>query len=258
MKKVVLATGGFDPIHSGHIRYLSAAKALGDVLVVGLNSDAWLTRKKSRPFMPMDERRAVVENLRVVDTVLHDFDDSDGTSCDAIRRVRELYPDHIVVFANGGDRGNGNTPETRLTEELERLEFAWSVGGDTKDNSSSWILQEWKTPKTQRTWGYYRVLHQDGREVKVKELTVEPGMRLSMQRHDKRSEFWFVTHGTATVYTLDVSSDLELHGVYNVNEHLWINRKQWHQLSNEGDIPLRLIEIQYGEECIEDDITRQM
>ena len=75
--KIVIVTGGFDPLHSGHIAYFEAAKQLGDRLVVGLNSDAWLTRKKGRPFMPMSERRAIIENLNMVDRVI-EFDDSDS------------------------------------------------------------------------------------------------------------------------------------------------------------------------------------
>jgi mannose-6-phosphate isomerase-like protein (cupin superfamily) len=224
--------------------------------VVGLNSDAWLTRKKSKPFMPMKERSAVVSSIRYVDQVLDDFDDSDNTSCDAIRKIRAEYSDAEIIFANGGDRGAGNTPEQQLAVEIGNVTFHFGVGGTSKANSSSWILQEWKTPKTSRTWGYYRVLHQDGREVKVKELTVDPGQMLSMQRHKKRSEFWFVAHGEATVYTLDTSTDVDLIGRYTANEHLWIRTNQWHQLANEGKDPLRLIEIQYGEDCVEEDITR--
>lgn len=255
--KIVVATGGFDPIHSGHIAYLEAARRLGDMLVVGLNSDEWLSRKKGKPFMPLKERVAVMNSLRMVDYVLDMYDDADGSSCDAIRRVRSIWPNAEIIFVNGGDRGNSNTPESSMASEDKKLSFAYGVGGDDKANSSSWLLQEWKTPKTHRPWGYYRVLHQDGREVKVKELTVDPGQRLSMQRHDKRSEFWFVSHGTATVYTLDTSSDVDLLGVYEHNEHLWISKKQWHQLVNESDVPLRLIEIQYGDDCVEDDIVRQ-
>lgn len=256
-KKVVLVTGGFDPVHSGHIRYMDAARALGDMLVVGLNSDAWLARKKSQPFMPWHERHRIMGSLRQVDHVLDEYDDSDNTSCDAIRQARALWPDAEIVFANGGDRGNANTPESDMASVDPLLSFAYGVGGDTKANSSSWILQEWKTPKTQRSWGYYRVLHQDGREVKLKEMVVDPGQSLSMQRHAMRSEFWFVTHGTATVYTLDTSSDIDIIGHYTVNDHLWIRRGQWHQLANETNEPLRVVEIQYGSDCIEEDIVRK-
>ena len=77
--RVVLVTGGFDPLHSGHIKYFEAAKQLGDKLIVGLNSDDWLTRKKGRPFMPLQERLTLVKALSVVDEVLT-WDDSDDTA----------------------------------------------------------------------------------------------------------------------------------------------------------------------------------
>ena len=83
MKNIVLITGGFDPIHSGHIAYLQAAKKLGDILVVGVNSDAWLTRKKSRAFMPLRERAAILRAVTGVDFVI-DFDDSDNSARQAI------------------------------------------------------------------------------------------------------------------------------------------------------------------------------
>ena len=86
MSKVVLVTGGFDPLHSGHIAYFKAARELGDHLVVGLNSDEWLTRKKGRPFMPIEERAAIVKELACVDEVIA-FDDNDDTACAAIGYV---------------------------------------------------------------------------------------------------------------------------------------------------------------------------
>jgi mannose-6-phosphate isomerase-like protein (cupin superfamily) len=110
--------------------------------------------------------------------------------------------------------------------------------------------------KTERPWGYYTVLHTDGPGIKVKELTVDPGQKLSLQRHRLRSEFWFVAHGCASVYTLNSSNSVELIGVYEANQHLWIDTQQWHQLANESNSPLRIIEIQYGENCIEEDIER--
>jgi cytidyltransferase-like protein len=256
MTRLVLATGGFDPIHSGHIAYLNAARALGDRLIVALNSDAWLARKKTQAFMPLSERAAVVQALGVVDEIMIDFDDNDGSSCDAIVQLRKRYKSATIVFVNGGDRGKDNTPESRMMQTDNLLEMAWSVGGSHKANSSSWLLNDWKNPKTLRPWGYYRVLHQDGKQVKLKELVVDPGQHLSMQNHSMRAEFWFVTNGTATVYSLDSSSDMELMGVFGQHQHLWIQRNEWHQLCNEHAEPLRMIEIQYGDECAEVDITR--
>lgn len=251
--KIVLVTGGFDPLHSGHIAYFKAARKLGDKLVVGLNSDKWLTRKKGRPFMPLQERMAIVGNLEVVDEVIV-YNDDDGSSCDAIRLIKVRYPDADIIFANGGDRTKENIPEMVFDD----VEFVFGVGGEDKKNSSSWILEDWKKPKTGRTWGYYRVLHEVGNHVKLKELTVNPKTCLSMQRHDKRAEFWFVAEGEATVYTVDPhSTEYDLMASPAKHQSTWIKLNEWHQLCNETDQPLKLIEIQYGEDCVEEDIERK-
>jgi D-beta-D-heptose 7-phosphate kinase/D-beta-D-heptose 1-phosphate adenosyltransferase len=250
--KIVIVTGGFDPLHSGHIAYFQAARKLGDRLIVGLNSDEWLTRKKGRPFMPLQERLSVVGNLGMVDEVVL-YNDDDGSSIDAIRLVKQRYPDAHVIFANGGDRTQNNIPEMVFDD----VEFVFGVGGEDKKNSSSWILEDWKKPKTQRAWGYYRVLHEVGPRTKLKELTVNPGTCLSMQQHDQRAEFWFVAQGEAAVYTLDQSSDQDHMGTFKEHEYIFIGRNQWHMLCNESTVPLKLIEIQYGDNCVEEDIVRK-
>jgi cytidyltransferase-like protein len=135
--KIVLVTGGFDPIHSGHIEYFKEASKLGSKLIVGVNSDEWLVRKKGSPFMPIEERMAIIQELRCVDEVIV-FDDTDNTAKDAIIKCLDMYPDNTIVFANGGDRGKDNIPEMDLSDI--RLSFAFGVGGNDKKNSSSWIL----------------------------------------------------------------------------------------------------------------------
>jgi D-beta-D-heptose 7-phosphate kinase/D-beta-D-heptose 1-phosphate adenosyltransferase len=254
MKTIVLITGGFDPLHSGHIAYFKAAKELGDILVVGVNSDAWLTRKKGSPFMPYKERAEIVRNIVGVDFVI-DFNDTDGSAKHALWMVRQSYPQDLIVFANGGDRTQTNIPE--MDSDIDNVEFVFGVGGGNKMNSSSWILQEWKAPKTQRPWGYYRVLHEDGPGVKVKELTVNPGCSLSMQRHRYRYEHWFVTEGTATVNTLDADENIVMKNFVMKNMQTYIGHKEWHQLVNQSNVPLKVIEIQFGEQCIEEDIERK-
>ena len=252
--KIVLVTGGFDPIHSGHIAYFESAKKLGDKLIVGLNSDAWLARKKGQAFMDVHERSRIIESLRVVDKVVC-YPDADGSSKNAITGVRAMYPEATIIFANGGDRTKENIPEMDLVDD--KLEFVFGVGGEDKKNSSSWILEDWKKPRTTRAWGNYRVLHEVGSHTKLKELTVTPKTCLSMQRHDQRAEFWFVAEGEAAVYTLDNSSDHDLVGHYKTHESIFIKKGHWHMLCNETDQPLRLIEIQYGENCVEEDIERR-
>ena len=254
MKKIVLITGGFDPTHSGHIAYIKEAKKLGDLLIIGVNSDNWLTRKKGRYFMPYKERAAILRNIKGVDFVI-DFDDADNSAKHAIWMVRQSYPQDRIIFANGGDRTHINIPEMDIKDD--NLEFAFGVGGFDKANSSSWILQDWKAPKTERPWGYYRILHENNKEVKVKELTVAPGQSLSMQRHHDRAEHWFIIEGTAEVYTINRKSDHELLGVYHKHQSLHINKTDWHQLCNPSATPLKIVEIQYGNNCVEEDIERK-
>jgi cytidyltransferase-like protein len=254
---VVLVTGGFDPIHSGHLAYFKAAKQLGNKLIVGVNSDEWLTRKKGKAFMPFDERIEIIKGLSVVDDVIS-FDDSDDTACGAIYKTLATHSSGTkVIFANGGDRTDANIPEMTTYGDLPYCDFVFGVGGENKKNSSSWILEEYKSPKTERSWGYYRVIHEYDKHTKVKELTVPPGNKLSMQKHKERSEHWFVAEGTATVYTLDSSTDIDTLGVYTQHQSLHIPVGTWHQLANEHDTDLKLVEIQYGKNCVEEDIERR-
>ena len=253
MKTIVLVTGGYDPLHSGHIAYFKAAAELGNILVVGVNSDDWLTRKKGAPFMPSTERIDIIENLKMVNHCIL-FDDTDNSAIEAIRNVRKLYPNDRIIFANGGDRTAVNIPEMDIDDA--NIEFVFGVGGENKMNSSSWILKEWKAPKTDRPWGYYRVLHEVP-GMKVKELTVNPGQSLSMQKHKLRSEYWIVSEGSAKVAS-------ELAGGYTIpavqlekHEHHDVLKGEWHRLVNPYDVPVKIVEIQYGESCIEEDIERK-
>lgn len=141
----------FDPIHSGHIAYFNEAKKLGDVLVVGVNSDDWLIRKKGEFFLSFNERSCIVSNLRVVDQVI-DFDDKDDTAIDAIKRTLSLYPQAEILFANGGDRTSMNIPEMQNFYN-GNVTFMFGVGGSDKKNSSRWILDRWKNNELSKSVG---------------------------------------------------------------------------------------------------------
>ena len=251
--KVVLVTGGFDPLHSGHIAYLTAAKKLGDKLVVGINSDEWLTRKKGKPFMPLRERISIISALSVVDDVLT-WDDNDDSACGAIFKLMSTSGyGQDIIFANGGDRTKENIPE--MTTFQDSVEFVFGVGGEDKKNSSSWILEEYKYPKTIRNWGWYRVLDEQ-KGYKVKELVIEPGKSLSMQRHEHRAEHWYVLKGEVTIGTLDVSSDLDDTHKLKQNQSTTIEVNEWHQGINHTKELCHILEVQYGSRCEESDIIR--
>jgi len=126
----ILLSGGFDPIHIGHVRMILAASELGNV-TIAVNSDDWLMRKKGYIFMPWDERIEILKAIRGV-TDVASVDDTDGTVCEALHRIR---PD---IFGNGGDRTNKNTPEMAVCKQLG-IEMAWALGGDKVQSSSDLV-----------------------------------------------------------------------------------------------------------------------
>ena len=254
--KVVLVTGGFDPLHSGHIELFKEAKKLGDKLIVGVNSDDWLTRKKGRPFMPFVERAALIKELAVVDKVIG-FEDSDDSACQAIFHTMSTESGKII-FANGGDRTNTTTPEYKQYGEHPNVDFAFGVGGTNKANSSSWILDEWKTQKTERDWGYWRVLDdkQATKGYKVKELVIYPGKSLSDQRHFKRSEQWTVLEGICKMET-EFDNRQDVVHLDPKSRPYDIGVRVWHKASNPGTENTHILEVQRGEECVEEDIERR-
>lgn len=246
---IVLVTGGFDPLHSGHISYFEEARKQGDKLVVGLNSDEWLTNKKGRPFMPFEERKAVLASIRFIDEVIP-FNDEDGTAIDAIKQLLDIYPEDTICFANGGDRKVGNVPEEHHFVQEPRVMMTYGVGGSNKQNSSSWILDEWKAPKTIRQWGWYRVL-EDVKGYKVKELVILPGKSLSMQKHKYRNEHWYLLKGSCIIDRKD--GVVETIGTAQTT---YIYRNQWHKAMNMTQTPCHVLEVQYGDICEEWDIER--
>ena len=155
MSKVSIVSGGFDPVHSGHINLMLAAKELGDQLIVLLNSDEWLSRKKGRPFMNFFERKMVLENLWFVDYVL-DFDDSDNSAVDGLEKVVSMYKQKDdLYFCNGGDRNSlDDIPE----KGVPGIQLKFGVGGDTKINSSSKLVNEYFSRPAERDWGNWDVL----------------------------------------------------------------------------------------------------
>ena len=251
--KIAVVSGGFDPLHSGHINYLESAEAFGDKLIVLVNSDDWLTRKKGRPFMPFEERSLIIQRMDMVDNV-YAVDDKDNSVTPGLVQVRDAFGHHHeYVFCNGGDRGKDNIPEMAV----EGYTFEFGVGGDNKANSSSWILKEWQYPTERRVWGEFSDLFQD-EAVRVKELIIEPGKGISYQRHFKRDEIWFVSKGSCNIKFGEDTDKPEqfIESVLNTDEVFTVRAGQWHQIVNNSTEQCHIIEIQYGEETNEDDIER--
>ena len=248
--KYVIVTGGFDPIHSGHIDYITAAAKLGDRLIVGPNSDKWLERKKGRAFMKYDERAYILRSIKEVYDVVS-YDDDCGDSSELVKFVMSIVDPlkDEVIFANGGDRNNTNVAEMALSPKYPNLKFAFGVGGDSKRNSSRWILEKWSHEREERPWGRYDIL-KNYPGCKVKEIKVNSNSCLSYQRHNYRSELWFVVSGHGRAIVNGRIYDLVPQGYVEVEQG------HWHQLINGSSEPLHIIEIQFGEKCEEADIER--
>jgi D-beta-D-heptose 7-phosphate kinase/D-beta-D-heptose 1-phosphate adenosyltransferase len=135
-RRTIMVSGGFDPVHIGHIRMILDAARHDDVIVVA-NSDDWLFRKKGFVFMEFEQRAEILAAIKGVVKV-SGVDDTDGTVCEAIRRLK---PD---IFANGGDRRKNNTPEHDVCAELG-VKMLWGIGGEDKADSSSDLVERVKT-----------------------------------------------------------------------------------------------------------------
>ena len=252
---IPVVSGGFDPIHSGHIALIqAAAEKYDNKVVVLLNSDAWLVRKKGKAFMTYAERKNILQALRQVDMVI-DFDDRDNTACIGLEKLKGLISYGHIVFCNGGDRTTTNIPEMKIAG----IDFDFGIGGTNKINSSSWILRDaLASYKENRQWGTFYTLYETN-GCKIKELVIKPGKSISYQKHSYRSELWFVREGVGKLQIgkkIDEPWDYSIISNFKKHDIQLIQQEQWHLLSNESDQDLIIIEIQYGSYLGEDDIIR--
>ena len=243
----VAVSGGFDPVHIGHIEMMERARRLGDKLVVILNNDNWLHSKKGFAFMPEDQRVKLLKSFPFVDRVVltdHQPNDPDRS---VVRSLRKIRPD---IFGNGGDRGTKNTPEMDVCKEL-RIQMKFGLG--EKIQSSSWMIRDASRAfsRSVRPWGeFYNWDKGEGWNLKT--IYVGAGKRLSLQYHHHRSECWVLVEGDATaVVGISVNSLKEV--PMEKGKLFFVDLKDIHRLtSRKGGI---IVEISLGK-FDENDIVR--
>ena len=244
MKKIVVS-GGFDPIHIGHLRMFQKAKNLGDHLNVIINSDEFLQEKKGYKFMNFEERKEIILGFSCVDEVTKCID-KDNTVCKTLEMLSKKGA--IDVFANGGDRKNADDiPEYQVCVE-NKIELVFEIGG-SKIQSSSALTKPFLNYTEERPWGKFENILEE-KNFLVKKLTVNPHQKLSLQYHNKREEFWVVTSGRGKI----TISDSEFQA--KVGSRFFIEKKDIHRIENDFSEPLILIEIQLGDVISEEDIVR--
>ena len=249
-EKWVAVSGGFDPLHIGHVRMFKAAKKLGDKLVVILNNDNWLRAKKGFVFMPQKERKELIEAISGVDKVVYTKHDKNPKDMSVARALRELRP---VIFANGGDRKPGNlvSKEAIACREIGCKEVL-NVGHGGKIQSSSWMVNAARRPasKAVRPWGEYYGWD-SGKGWNLKTIYIKPKKRLSLQYHHHREEWWLLVSGDAQATLRDESGDRTV--ALKKGEVFRVTKKMIHRLSSQkGGI---IVEVAYGD-FDEEDIVR--
>ncbi len=237
----VVVSGGFDPLHVGHVKMFQEAAKLASKLIVIVNNDDFLMLKKGYVFMPIDERMEIIKNISVVDKVVKAID-TDLTVCQTLNLLAK--EENIIVFANGGDRqSEKDISETTVCRD-NQIEMKFNIGGGKIQSSSSLVSTTVNKP-----WGSYKTFEKD-KDYLVKIITVNPGEKLSLQSHQHRSEQWLIISGIATVECDGTISYL------NRNESIYIPQCSKHRLSNENKEVLKVFEAQYGDKLSESDIIR--
>ena len=255
--KWVAVSGGFDPLHIGHVRMFEAARKLGDKLVVILNNDNWLKNKKGFAFMSEKERKELIESFPFVDKVVltdHTIDDVDRS---VVRTLKKVMP---AVFANGGDRNPQDAkkkdsplnPDQNFCKE-HGIKVVYNVGRGGKIQSSSWMIKDAAraVSRSVRPWGEFYGWD-SGKNWYVKTIYIKPGKRLSLQYHHKRSERWVLVEGSAVAVTVQDGKQIETK--LAVGETFIVPQGTPHRLmSKTGGT---LVEVAIGSDFNENDIVR--
>ena len=143
-KIISIVSGGFDPIHPGHIMMMKDCLKFSDYLIVGVNSNEWLSKKKGNYFMDIKHRIMIIENLDVVNEVMEFKDDEEGSANNLLEKVREKYPNNKIIFSNGGDRSDTSKILEFNTSQKLNIDLKFGIGGNHKESSSSDLLKRWE------------------------------------------------------------------------------------------------------------------
>ena len=248
----VVVSGGFDPIHLGHLNLINEASKIGKVIVI-VNSDEFLIEKKGFYLIPSIERAEIIKNLKNVESVFLSIDKDDSVS-ESIRALAADKSFNIKYFANGGDRKNDfDIPEKRICEK-NNIELVFDVGGG-KTQSSSNLFKEaidvFNSYKnfTKKPWGSYLNLLKEPNFL-VKKILIDADEEISYQSHNYRDEHWILIEGSLEI--INGSSTR----VLKSNDYDFIKRGAKHRIKNIGTSTALMIEVQFGEKIDENDIKR--
>jgi mannose-6-phosphate isomerase-like protein (cupin superfamily) len=231
------------------------AGKLADNVVVLLNSDAWLVRKKGKAFMDAEHRKGILEEMECVSRVIVQSSDTDDSSSSAIMNFALQHPESKICFCNGGDRKDNKTIRESDTCSQYNVALEYGIGGNYKAASSSDLLDNYVSTPVERPWGRYKQLYL-GKGYIVKELEIDPGKELSDQFHLHRSEHWIVLSGIGHLKQGATRQMPEREFYVPAGESVYIRPAQTHKLSNPGKTPLKIVEIWAGDILEEDDIIR--
>ncbi len=244
-----LISGGFDPVHIGHLAMIKDAKRIANKVIILLNSDDWLVRKKGKPFMVEAQRAQILEEFESVSEVIIQQNDDDDSSNNGIIGFHKLHIDKTICYCNGGDRSQENKIREAQTCKNLGIDLKFGIGGIHKLESSSNLTKNYLSETEYRPWGSFHIIAK-GTGYQIKEMNIKPGKKQSLQRHKNRSEYWQVIDGSGMVYLEDSKFKLEK------NDNIFIPQGDLHRLENIGNDLLTLIEIQIGKKISEDDIER--